>query len=163
MPLPPPCPRRPHRHQHADVLEWVLFLNAHDEFVYRVAFGDKDTFRAGFDLAGKRERFYQVGGGWGFGVPGPGAGPLGCRGRKGSWTFVLGARWAAVPMVGGARLAGGKARVPGRSMFLGVRWAGLGCLGASCCLGGRRGRWLVVEAGCPGACCRPARWTGKYL
>ena len=36
-----------------DVLEWLLFLNTHSNYVYRFALGDKDTFRAAFDLAGK--------------------------------------------------------------------------------------------------------------
>ncbi|GAB4812962.1 hypothetical protein N2152v2_000008 [Parachlorella kessleri] len=47
------------RTEHADVLEYLLFLNVHDEFTYRVTYGDKDTFRAAFDLAGKRDFFYQ--------------------------------------------------------------------------------------------------------
>ncbi|GAB4820029.1 hypothetical protein N2152v2_007075 [Parachlorella kessleri] len=46
------------RHTHVDVLEWLLFLNSRNEFTYRAAWGDKDTFRASFDLAGKSEDFY---------------------------------------------------------------------------------------------------------
>ena len=45
---------------HADVLEWVWFLNAHPEVMYRSMYGDKDTFRLAFHLAGKPEAFAQV-------------------------------------------------------------------------------------------------------
>ncbi|GAB4813724.1 hypothetical protein N2152v2_000770 [Parachlorella kessleri] len=44
---------------HADMLEWLWFLNTHDEVTYRLGHGDCDTFRAAFDLAGKRESYYQ--------------------------------------------------------------------------------------------------------
>ncbi|GAB4818335.1 hypothetical protein N2152v2_005381 [Parachlorella kessleri] len=47
------------REQHPDVLEWLLFLNVHDEFTYHYAYGDKDTFRAAFFLAGKLDSFQQ--------------------------------------------------------------------------------------------------------
>ena len=103
----------PCRDRHADVLEWLLFLNSRNEFVYRTAWGepslkqrtaepscalvvvsflmagtsvqplrvlpctpnnparpqllhawclagDKDTFRAAFDLAGKKGDYYLV-------------------------------------------------------------------------------------------------------
>lgn len=46
---------------HPDVLDWLLFLNTHDEFTYHYAYGDKDTFRAAFALAGKAEGYYLVG------------------------------------------------------------------------------------------------------
>ena len=42
------------------MLEWLLFLNSHDEFTYQYAYGDKDTFRAAFQLAGKEAQYYQV-------------------------------------------------------------------------------------------------------
>lgn len=45
---------------HKDVLEWVLFLNTHDEFTYYYAYGDKDTFQAAFLLAGKSDTYYQA-------------------------------------------------------------------------------------------------------
>jgi hypothetical protein len=48
------------RRRHADVLEWLLFLNAHDEFTYRYAHGDKDTYRAAFGLASKAADYWQV-------------------------------------------------------------------------------------------------------
>lgn len=48
------------RRQYGDVLEYLLFLNAHDEFTYERAYGDKDTYEAAFFLAGKRDAFYQV-------------------------------------------------------------------------------------------------------
>ena len=52
------CPLR--RLWHADVLEWVWFLNSHPEVMYRSMYGDKDTFRLAFHLAGKPEAFAQV-------------------------------------------------------------------------------------------------------
>lgn len=45
---------------HADVLEWVWFLNSYPEVMYRTMYGDKDTFRIAFHLAGKAEMFSQV-------------------------------------------------------------------------------------------------------
>lgn len=41
------------RVRHADVLEWVWFLNAHAELLYKHMLGDKDTFEIAFVLAGK--------------------------------------------------------------------------------------------------------------
>ena len=41
-----------------EVLEWVLFLNTHDSYVYRFAMGDKDTYRVAFALAGKSDMYY---------------------------------------------------------------------------------------------------------
>ena len=48
------------RARYRDVLEYLLFLNAHDEYTYRLAYGDKDTYEAAFLLAGRRGEFYQV-------------------------------------------------------------------------------------------------------
>lgn len=48
------------RRMHRDVLEWLLFLNTHDEFTYYYSYGDKDTVLPAFQLAGKQEHFYQV-------------------------------------------------------------------------------------------------------
>lgn len=48
------------RSRHAAVLEWLLFLNTHNEFTYRYAHGDKDTYRAAFELAGAGEDYLQV-------------------------------------------------------------------------------------------------------
>jgi len=48
------------RHKHGKVLDWLLFLNTHDEFTYRYAHGDKDTYKAAFYLASKMDSFYQV-------------------------------------------------------------------------------------------------------
>lgn len=48
------------RRKHRDVLEWLLFLNTHDEFTYFWGYGDKDTFLASFMLAGKEASYYQV-------------------------------------------------------------------------------------------------------
>ena len=42
------------------MLEWLLFLNTHDEVTYRTAHGDKDTFRAAFHLAGRAAMYQQV-------------------------------------------------------------------------------------------------------
>ena len=64
------------RARYADVLEYLLFLNAHDEYTYGLAYGDKDTFEAAFLLAGRRGEFHQVGTGTGVGVGAAGV-PLG--------------------------------------------------------------------------------------
>lgn len=48
------------RKRYAAVLEWLLFLNTHDEFTYRYAHGDKDTFRAAFHMAGHGASYFQV-------------------------------------------------------------------------------------------------------
>ncbi len=42
------------------MLEWAWFLNSHPEAVYRTMYGDKDTFRLAYHLAGKPEAFAQV-------------------------------------------------------------------------------------------------------
>ena len=48
------------RARHADVMEWVLWLNTHDSFTYRYTHGDKDTFGAAFYVTDKPEQYYQV-------------------------------------------------------------------------------------------------------
>ncbi|KAK9839306.1 hypothetical protein WJX81_006877 [Elliptochloris bilobata] len=48
------------RNWHADVLEWLWFLNSHPDVVYKNMYGDKDTFRLAFHLAGKPSAFWQV-------------------------------------------------------------------------------------------------------
>ncbi|KAK9862082.1 hypothetical protein WJX84_012147 [Apatococcus fuscideae] len=48
------------RVRHADVLEYLWFLNAHQDPVYQLAYGDKDTFLLAFMLADKREQYLQV-------------------------------------------------------------------------------------------------------
>ena len=48
------------RVRHADVLEWVWFLNSHQDPVYGWMCGDKDTYRLAFALAGKTEDFSLV-------------------------------------------------------------------------------------------------------
>lgn len=48
------------RLRHADVLEWLWFLNSHQAVVSDWMWGDKDTFRLAFALAGKEEDFWQV-------------------------------------------------------------------------------------------------------
>jgi hypothetical protein len=45
---------------HADVLEWLWFLNSYPEVIYRTMYGDKDTFRLAFHLAGKADMFSQA-------------------------------------------------------------------------------------------------------
>lgn len=45
---------------HADVLEWVWFLNSHPEAIYGTMYGDKDTFPLSFYLAGKGEIYNQI-------------------------------------------------------------------------------------------------------
>lgn len=49
-----------HRNMHADALEWLWFVNSHAEVVYKLMYGDKDTFRLAFALAGKPDYFEQV-------------------------------------------------------------------------------------------------------
>jgi len=48
------------RRRHADVLEWLWFLNSNADVVYKFLHGDKDTFYIAFHLAGKLGSFYQV-------------------------------------------------------------------------------------------------------
>lgn len=50
------------RNMHADALEWLWFVNSHSEVIYKLMYGDKDTFRLAFTLAGKSGYFEQVGG-----------------------------------------------------------------------------------------------------
>ena len=49
------------RNLHADALEWLWFVNSHSEVIYKLMYGDKDTFRLAFALAGKSGYFEQVG------------------------------------------------------------------------------------------------------
>jgi len=48
------------RNLHADVLEWLWFVNSHSEVIYKLMYGDKDTFRLAFALAGKSDYYEQV-------------------------------------------------------------------------------------------------------
>ncbi|DBA84574.1 TPA: hypothetical protein ACH3X2_006154 [Trebouxia sp. C0005] len=48
------------RARHADVLEWLWFLNSHRKPVSDWMWGDKDTYRLAFALAGKANAFQQV-------------------------------------------------------------------------------------------------------
>ncbi|KAK9813024.1 hypothetical protein WJX72_007665 [[Myrmecia] bisecta] len=49
------------REQHADVLEWVWFLNLHGpDGLYKHMWGDKDSFQLAFHLAGKADDYRQV-------------------------------------------------------------------------------------------------------
>lgn len=48
------------RFRYWKVLEWLMFLNTHDMFVYKHALGDKDTFRVAFHLAGFAKEYYQT-------------------------------------------------------------------------------------------------------
>ena len=48
------------RSEHADVLEWLWFLNSHPETIYKLMYGDKDTFRLAFSLAGKEAAYQQA-------------------------------------------------------------------------------------------------------
>ncbi|CAL5224336.1 g7008 [Coccomyxa viridis] len=45
---------------HADVLEWVWFLNSHPEAIYGTMYGDKDTFPLSFYLARKGDIYNQI-------------------------------------------------------------------------------------------------------
>ncbi len=42
------------------MLEWLWFLNSHPETIYKLMYGDKDTFRLAFALAGKESAYHQV-------------------------------------------------------------------------------------------------------
>ena len=42
------------------VLEWVMFLNLHADMLYAFIWGDKDTYRLAFSLAGEESMFSQV-------------------------------------------------------------------------------------------------------
>lgn len=46
--------------RHADVAEFTLFLNTYDEYTYVYAYGDKDLYKAAFQLAGKEASYTQV-------------------------------------------------------------------------------------------------------
>ena len=48
------------RNLHADALEWLWFVNSHSEVIYKLMYGDKDTFRLAFALAGKSDYYEQV-------------------------------------------------------------------------------------------------------
>ncbi|KAL4424078.1 hypothetical protein ABPG75_001379 [Micractinium tetrahymenae] len=48
------------RQRHWLMLEWALWLNTNDHITYKLAYGDKDTFRAAFYLAGTLSDFFQV-------------------------------------------------------------------------------------------------------
>ena len=48
------------RQKHDDVLEWIMFLNLHADMLYSIIWGDKDTYRLAFHLAGKSSGFSQV-------------------------------------------------------------------------------------------------------
>lgn len=54
--------------QHQDVLEYMQALNENTDVVYDQMYGDKDTYRLAFALAGKLDKFHQVatmpGAGW---------------------------------------------------------------------------------------------------
>jgi len=47
------------RKKYWKVLEWLMFLNTHDFFVYKYALGDKDTFRVAFEFAGYHGAYWQ--------------------------------------------------------------------------------------------------------
>merc|ERR1711871_1780694 len=46
--------------KHQDVLEYVQALNENSDVVYDQMYGDKDTYRLAFALAGKLDKFHQV-------------------------------------------------------------------------------------------------------
>ena len=48
------------RRQHADILEWLLYLNLHSHILYHRMHGDSSTFQIAFMLAGKGQMFNQV-------------------------------------------------------------------------------------------------------
>lgn len=42
------------------MLEWLWYLNSHQNIVYQNMLGDKDTYRLAFNLAGKGVNYTQV-------------------------------------------------------------------------------------------------------
>ena len=42
------------------MLEYLWYLNAHADTVYKLAYGDKDTFLLAFMLAAKPQHYFQV-------------------------------------------------------------------------------------------------------
>lgn len=48
------------RQRHADVLEYILFLNLHAHILYKRMHGDTGTYQIAFMLAGKGQLFNQV-------------------------------------------------------------------------------------------------------
>ena len=48
------------RRRHADVLEYILFLNLHAHILYNKMHGDTGTYQIAFMLAGKGQLFNQV-------------------------------------------------------------------------------------------------------
>ena len=42
------------------MLEYLWYLNAHADPVYKLAYGDKDTFLLAFMLAAKPQHYFQV-------------------------------------------------------------------------------------------------------
>ena len=48
------------RERHADVLQWVWFLNTHSDLIWKCVWGDKDTYRMAFQLAAKPQQYHQL-------------------------------------------------------------------------------------------------------
>ena len=48
------------RQRHADVVEYILFLNLHAHILYKKMHGDTGTYQIAFMLAGKGQLFNQV-------------------------------------------------------------------------------------------------------
>lgn len=48
------------RLQHVDMLEWLWWLNSHNNITYANMHGDKDTYRLAFALANKAAEYQQV-------------------------------------------------------------------------------------------------------
>jgi hypothetical protein len=46
--------------RHADVMEYLLWINSWGEMVYKAVWGDKDTYAVAFAVAGKAQHFTQV-------------------------------------------------------------------------------------------------------
>ena len=65
-------PRSGCRARHADVLEFILFLNANADVLYSLVWGDKDLYELAFALAGRLGNFTQAGA-----APGPCSPPVG--------------------------------------------------------------------------------------
>jgi hypothetical protein len=48
------------RHRHADALQWLWLLNIHKDVTWKCFYGDKDTYRMAFQLAGKAGQYRQL-------------------------------------------------------------------------------------------------------
>lgn len=48
------------RRENDEVMEWIVFLNLHADVLFNIIWGDKDTYRLAFHLAGRSRNFAQA-------------------------------------------------------------------------------------------------------